>query len=97
MKRKEFEESIKNILKEEFAQLDTRDVKIALKFINAMYTATAELDYSTNRELKSFADKVRKLQPEIMDYVEKNSGYSFYPKRPSGFKVVPNQKIPNRK
>lgn len=97
MKRKKFEESIKNILKEEFAQLDTRDVKIALKFINAMYAATAELDYSTNRELKSFADKVRNLQPEIMDYVEENSGYSFYGKRPSGFKVVPNKKIPNRK
>jgi len=80
---------VEDILKEDGGMLDINDAKAALVMINGMSAGSDGLNYSTNdKGLKDYGNKVRELRIEIMEYVEKNSGYTFYGKSPNGFKLV---------
>lgn len=88
--RKKIRTLVEDVLKEDGKNsLDSNDLKVALRLINGMSEGSVGLDHATNdRGLKNFNERLIGLRIEIMEYCEKNSGYTFYGKSPYGFKLV---------
>ncbi len=67
---------------------DAQDIKVALQAVNGLAQATSGLNHMTNdQELKRFAEQIRSIRIEIMEYVEQNSNYSFLGTG-RGFKLI---------
>lgn len=80
--------SILNSLREE---IEYDAPKVAMDMVNAL--SGFDVSHRVNDAfLKQKDEELRKIRIEIMEYIEKNSNYTWYGKSPSGFKLVKKKK-----
>lgn len=82
---------LSSILKQMNEEVRSDAPKVAMFMVNAL--SGLNIDLKTSDEfLRDKARQLNDLRIEIMEYIEKNSNYTWYGKSPSGFKLVKKKK-----